>query len=44
MTHLPYIAAAYGLAAVVVGALVIGAARRLEAARRRLAMLDVRGR
>ena len=42
MTHLPYIISAYGLTAVVIGALVFGGWRRLRAARARLAALDPR--
>jgi heme exporter protein D len=42
MTHLPYIISAYGLTFVVIGWLVIGAWRRLRAARARLAALDPR--
>ena len=41
---MPYIVAAYGLTALVVGVLAFGAAARLRAARRRLAALDPRGR
>ncbi len=44
MTHLPYIIAAYGFTAVVVGVLGFGAAARLRRARRLLAGLDRRGR
>ena len=42
MTHLPYIVAAYGLTALVVGTLVASTWRRLRAARARLATLDPR--
>ena len=42
MTHLPYIAAAYALCALVLAALSLGAWRRHAAARRLLARLDPR--
>ncbi len=42
MTHLPYIAAAYGLTVLVIGGLVTSTWRRLRAARARLAALDPR--
>ncbi|MGI3776409.1 MAG: hypothetical protein ACRYGC_03855 [Janthinobacterium lividum] len=42
MTHLPFIAASYGLAAVLVVAYAANAAVRLGQARRRLAALDPR--
>ena len=42
MTHLPFIAASYGLAAVLVVAYSAGAAVRLRQARRRLRALDPR--
>lgn len=40
MTHLPYILASYGLAAVIALTLSIGAALRLKKARIRLAALE----
>nr|WP_298796677.1 heme exporter protein CcmD [uncultured Acetobacter sp.] len=40
MTHLPYILASYGLAALIALALSIGAALRLKQARMRLAVLE----
>jgi heme exporter protein D len=43
MTHLPYIAAAYGLTLVVVVVFSVDAWRRAASARRRLAALDRRG-
>ena len=42
MTHLPYIIAAYGLALVVIGGLVLSAWQRLRTAQARLAALDPR--
>ena len=42
MTHLPFIAASYGLAAVLVAAYSVGAALRLRRAGRRLKALDPR--
>jgi heme exporter protein D len=42
MTHLPFIAASYGLAALVMGGLGIGAWLRVGRARRRLAAIDPR--
>jgi hypothetical protein len=42
MTHLPFIAASYGLAALVLGWLGIGAWLRVGGARRRLAAIDPR--
>ena len=42
MTHLPYIAASYGLALFVLVGLGLGARLRLRAARRRLAAIDPR--
>ena len=42
MTHLGFIAAAYGLAVLVPGGFAIGAAVRLQSARRRLAAVDRR--
>jgi hypothetical protein len=42
MTHLPFVAAAYTLTALVVGWLGIGAWLRLGAARRKLAAIDPR--
>ena len=42
MTHLPWIAASYGLAAVVVSWLAVGSRVRLGRARRRLRALDGR--
>lgn len=42
MTHLPYIAASYGLAVLVMGWFSIGAYVRLNAARRKLAAIDPR--
>jgi heme exporter protein CcmD len=42
MTHWPYIAAAYGLSAVVIAWLVADAALRTGRARRRLASVDPR--
>jgi len=42
MTHLPFIASAYGLAAGVLGWFGIGAWLRANAARRRLAAIDPR--
>ncbi len=42
MTHLPFVAAAYGLGVLVPAALAIAAWRRLCRARRRLAALDPR--
>jgi heme exporter protein CcmD len=42
MTHLPFIAASYGLTVLVLGWLSIGAWIRLAAARRRLAAIDTR--
>ena len=44
MTHLTYIAAAYGLAVVVAGGFAIDAWARMGRARRRLAAIDPRGR
>lgn len=44
MTHLPYIAAAYGLTVLTVAAYAIAAWTRMAQARRRLAAIDVRGR
>lgn len=43
MTHLPFIAGAYGLTLATVLWLTLGAASRVHRARRRLAALDVRG-
>jgi hypothetical protein len=43
MTHLPFIAAAYGLAVALAAAYAVGAWRRLATARRKLAALDPRG-
>lgn len=43
MTHLPYILAAYGLAAAILVWLVGGAWMRAGAARRKLAAIDPRG-
>lgn len=40
MTHLPYILASYGLAALIALTLSIGAALRLKKARMRLAVLE----
>jgi heme exporter protein D len=42
MTHLPFIAASYGLAILVPLGLALSAAHRLKLARRRLAVLDTR--
>ena len=42
MTHLPYVAAGYGLALAVLVGLGFGARLRLRAARRRLAAVDPR--
>ncbi len=42
MTHLPFIAASYGLAVVLVVTYSVGAALRLRQARRRLRALDPR--
>jgi len=42
MTHLPYIAASYGLAVVMAGAYALSAYLRMGAARRRLAAIDPR--
>ena len=42
MTHLPFIAASYGLAAVLVTTYSVGAALRLRQAGRRLRALDPR--
>lgn len=42
MTHLPYIAATYGLALAVLVGLGLGARLRLRSARRRLAAVDPR--
>ena len=42
MTHLPFVAAAYGLTLAVALALSVGAATRLARARRRLAAIDPR--
>jgi hypothetical protein len=42
MTHLPFIAASYALAAVVLGWFGIGAWMRVGSARRRLAAIDPR--
>lgn len=42
MTHLPFIAASYGLAALVIGGFSIGAWLRANAARRRLEAIDPR--
>ena len=42
MTHLPFIAASYGLAGALVVAYSLGAALRLRQARRRLRALDPR--
>jgi hypothetical protein len=42
MTHLPYIAASYGLTIVVLGWFSIGAWARVDAARKRLAAIDPR--
>ena len=44
MTHLPYILSAYGLTALVAGALSWAAVARLRQARRRLSQLDPRAR
>jgi len=44
VTHLPFIAAAYGLTAAVALWLSLGATLRLRRARRRLAAVDPRGR
>jgi heme exporter protein CcmD len=44
MTHLPYIAASYGLTVLIVVWLGLGAWRRSARARRKLAELDPRGR
>ncbi len=44
MTHLPYVAAAYGLTMAVAGWLIADAAVRTARARRRLAALDPRAR
>ncbi len=43
MTHLPYVAASYALAVLVMGGFGLGAWRRLTVARRLLAALDHRG-
>ncbi len=42
MTHLPFIAAAYGISLATIGAMSVAAALRLRRARRRLAALDPR--
>jgi type IV secretory pathway TrbD component len=42
MTHLPYIAASYGLTVLMMGGFGIGAWLRVGAARRRLAAIDPR--
>ena len=44
MTHLPYIAAAYGITLVLAVAYGVAAATRLATARRRLAAVDPRAR
>ena len=44
MTHLPFIAGAYGLFVVLAAAYAVGAWRRLATARRKLAALEPRGR
>ncbi|WP_419729696.1 heme exporter protein CcmD [Lichenicola sp.] len=44
MTHLPYVAGAYGLTLAVAAVLSVSAALRLRRARRRLAAVDVRRR
>ena len=43
MTHLPYIAASYGLTVLIVGWLAIDAWQRSRRARARLAAIDPRG-
>ena len=43
MTHLPYIAACFGLGVAVPTIFAVGAWRRLEQARLRLAQIDPRG-
>ncbi len=42
MTHLPFIAASYGLTVVTIGAFALGAWRRMGQARRRLDAIDPR--
>jgi heme exporter protein D len=42
MTHLPFIAASYGLAVLVMGWFAVGAAVRLRTAKRKLAAVDTR--
>ena len=42
MTHLPFIAASYGLAVLVMGGFAVSTWLRLGAARRRLAAIDPR--
>jgi heme exporter protein D len=42
MTHLPYIASAYGLTVLVAGGFALSAWTRMRRARRRLAALDPR--
>ena len=42
MTHLPFIAASYALAVLVLGGFGLGAWRRVTAARRTLAVIDPR--
>jgi cytochrome oxidase assembly protein ShyY1 len=42
MTHLPYIVGSYGLAFGITGWLIVGAWRRMGAARRKLAAIDPR--
>ena len=44
MTHLPFILASYGLAAVMILAFALSAWRRAGLAKRRLAAVDPRGR